>query len=345
MELKNKNLKEIYQSLQKDTLKLSAVELKRKYSSKNGILTKAFSEISKIVQKERAEYGKEANKLKIYLGEILQSKNSEQDSYSTKEKIDPTAPFDVNIKKDNRDISLNTKGSKHPLTTEIEKWAEIFKGMGFNVLESRQLDDDYHMFESLNFPVGHPARDMYDTFWTEEGFVLPAHTSTMQNRAIKLFDKFPIAVVLPGRCFRNEATDASHEHTFHQIEGIYIDENVSLGNMVATIKEFLQKYLETELEVKIQPSFFPFTEPDCEFVISCPFCKKAGCSTCGHSGWIELMGCGMIHPNVLKQAEIDPDKYSGFAWGFGVDRLTMIKLGINDIRYLRDNNLNFLRQF
>lgn len=345
MQLKNKELEKIFCSLESDKEKLNANELKKKYSSKAGILTKAFSEISKIEQKDRAQYGKEANELKIYLGKILESKTTSRGVYSTKEKIDPTAPFDVNIKKENREQWLNTKGTKHPLTNEVEKWIEIFKGMGFNVLESRQLDDDFHMFESLNFPVGHPARDMYDTFWTEDGFVLPAHTSTMQNRAIKMFGPPPIAVVLPGRCFRNEATDAGHEHTFHQIEGVYIDEDVSLGNMIATIKAFLEKYLETDLEVKIQPSFFPFTEPDCEFVISCPFCKKAGCSTCGHTGWIELMGCGMIHPNVLKQAGIDSEKYSGFAWGFGVDRLTMIKLGIDDIRYLRDGNLNFLRQF
>ncbi len=345
MEFKNENLAKIFELLEEDKETLTSDELKKKYSSKTGLLTEAFSQIGKIEQKERAKYGSEANQLKIYLGEILESKTTERDAYSTKAKIDPTAPFDINIKKENREQWLNTKGTKHPLTNEIEIWGEIFKGMGFNILESRQLDDDYHMFESLNFPVGHPARDMYDTFWTEDGLVLPAHTSTMQNRAIKMFGPPPIAVVLPGRCFRNEATDAGHEHTFHQIEGIYIDENVSLGNMVATIKEFLQKYLNTELEVRIQPSFFPFTEPDCEFVISCPFCKKAGCSTCGHSGWIELMGCGMIHPNVLKQAGVDPEKYSGFAWGFGVDRLTMIKLGIHDIRYLRDDNLNFLRQF
>ena len=345
MDFKNKNLEEIYQSLLTDKEKLNTDELKKKYSSKEGLLTKAFSEIANIDKKDRGEYGREANELKKILTEILEGKETEKEEYSSKERIDPTAPFDINIKKENIQSWLDTKGTKHPLTSEVERWVEIFKGMGFNVLESRQLDDDYHMFESLNFPVGHPARDMYDTFWTEEGQVLPAHTSTMQNRAMKIFGPPPIAVVLPGRCFRHEATDASHEHTFHQIEGIYIDEGVSLGNMIATIKEFLQKYLDTELEVRVQPSFFPFTEPDCEFVISCPFCKKAGCSTCGHSGWIELMGCGMIHPNVLKEAGIDPDKYSGFAWGFGVDRLTMIKLGINDIRYLRDNNLNFLRQF
>ncbi len=345
MEFKNKNLSQIFDSLEKDKERLNTEELKKKYSSKNGLLTTAFSDISRIEQSNRAEYGKEANELKIYLGDILKSKATEREGYSKKEKIDPTAPFDINIRKENRQQWLNTKGTKHPLTNEIEKWVEIFKGMGFNVLESRQIDDDFHMFESLNFPVGHPARDMYDTFWTEDGFVLPAHTSTMQNRAIKMFGPPPVAVILPGRCFRNEATDAGHEHTFHQIEGIYIDEGVSLGNMVATIKEFLERYLETELDVKIQPSFFPFTEPDCEFVISCPFCKKAGCSTCGHTGWIELMGCGMIHPNVLKLADIDPERYSGFAWGFGVDRLTMIKLGISDIRFLRDGNLNFLKQF
>jgi len=345
MKFKNKNLDEIYQTLTKDKEKLNSDELKKKYISKKGSITKAFGEIANIKQDQRAEYGKEANQLKTHFIEILEGRERKRDTYSTKKKIDPTAPFDTNISKKNREVWLNTKGTIHPLSRELEKWEEIFKGMGFNILESRQIDDDFHMFESLNFPVGHPARDMYDTFWTEDGFVLPAHTSTMQNRAIRQFGPPPIAVVLPGRCFRNEATDAGHEHTFHQIEGIFIGENVSLGNMVATIKKFLQTYLETDFDVRIQPSFFPFTEPDCEFVISCPFCKKAGCSTCGHSGWIELMGCGMIHPNVLKQAGIDPEKYSGFAWGFGVDRLTMIKLGINDIRHLRDNNLNFLRQF
>lgn len=345
MNFDNKNLEEIYQSLLKDKDKLDSEELKKKYSSKDGLLTLAFGKISGIEKEKRGEYGKEANALKLFLGDILKEKSATPDTYTTKEKIDPTAPFDLNENKENRPKFLDRRGAKHPLTTEIERWADIFTSMGFDVLESRQLDDDYHMFESLNFPLGHPARDMYDTFWTEDGLILPAHTSTMQNRAIKMFGPPPIAVVLPGRCFRNEATDASHEHTFHQIEGIYIDKDASLGNMIATIKEFLQKYLEKELEVKIQPAFFPFTEPDCEFVISCPFCEKRGCSVCGYSGWIELMGCGMIHPNVLREADIDPNTYSGYAWGFGLDRLLMIKKGINDIRNIRDSNLNFLEQF
>lgn len=345
MEFKQQNLQKIYKELISDKENLPLSELKNKYISKKGLINDAFNKITSIKPKERAEYGQEANQLKKIFSDILNNLSEKSITYSTKERIDVTAPFDINCSEQEKPIFFDTKGTQHPLTNELETFTEIFKGMGFNILESRQIDDDFHMFESLNFPVGHPARDMYDTFWTEDGFVLPAHTSTMQNRAMKMFGPPPVAVILPGRCFRNEATDASHEFTFHQIEGIYVDENVSLGNMVATIKEFLQQYLETTLDVRIQPSFFPFTEPDCEFVIGCPFCNKAGCSTCGHSGWIELMGCGMIHPNVLKQAGIDPSRYSGFAWGFGVDRLTMIKRGINDIRYLRDSNLNFLQQF
>jgi len=336
-------LEKVYSEIDKD-LNLPYEELKAKYLGNNGLLTLALKEINEIPNEKKAAYGKDVNILKARVTEILDQKLAQSVVYEQNTRIDPTAPFDVNTPKDKRSYILDTKCTKHPLHKEVEKLVEIFQRMGFDVLESKQIDDDFHMFESLNFPAGHPARDMYDTFWTEDGFVLPAHTSTMQNRAMKKFGPPPIRVVLPGRCFRNEATDASHEHTFYQIEGVYIDKGISLANMKATIKTFLETYLEKDLEVRMQPSFFPFTEPDCEFVISCPFCNKAGCSTCGHSGWIELMGCGMIHPNVLKAGGIDPDEYSGFAWGFGVDRLAMIKLGIEDIRLLRDSNLNFLRQ-
>lgn len=338
------NLEKIQKQLQADS-NLSYDELRTKYVGNNGLLTLAMKAIATIPNNQKATYGQGVNQLKNSVMELLDQKKNQSSIYSQNSRIDPTAPFDVNTPKDGRPQVFDMKGTKHPLHKEVEKLVEIFQKMGFDVLESKQIDDDFHMFESLNFPVGHPARDMYDTFWTEDGLVLPAHTSTMQNRALKKFGPPPIRVVLPGRCFRHEATDASHEHTFYQIEGIYVDKGISLANMKATIKTYLEAYLERDLEVRIQPSFFPFTEPDCEFVISCPFCNKAGCSTCGHSGWIELMGCGMIHPNVLRQGGIDPEEYSGFAWGFGVDRLTMIKLGINDIRYIRDSNLNFLRQF
>jgi phenylalanyl-tRNA synthetase alpha chain len=338
------SLNKIQNDISKDIEVLDSNELKQKYLSKDGVIPNLFTQLKDVNMKSRGEYGKYINDLKVLVESKIESKQDGSKDNSISIRIDPTSPFDINSSKDKRPHILDLKGSKHPLMEELGHMLDIYQRMGFDIMESKQLDDDFHMFESLNFPKGHPARDMYDTFWSDDGFVLPAHTSTMQNRALRTYTP-PIRVVLPGRCFRNEATDASHEHTFYQIEGIYVDKDISLANMQAVIKTYLEEYLQTELEIKIQPAYFPFTEPDCEFVISCPFCNKTGCSTCGHSGWIEIMGCGMIHPNVLKEANIDSDIYTGFAWGFGVDRLTMIKLGINDIRFLRDGNLNFLRQF
>lgn len=337
------NLDDLQNKISKDIEKLNSEELKKVYLSNEGLLRKAFSEISQLHTDQRAEYGKKLNELKsIVEKEILSSQKSNVSK--SVERIDPTAPFDHDTKQEKKPRILDLQGSSHLLMNELGKFLEIFQSMGFDIVESRQVDDDYHMFESLNFPKGHPARDMYDTFWTEDGFVLPAHTSTMQNRILKS-KKPPLMAVIPGRCFRNESTDSSHEHTFFQIEGIYVDKGISIANMIATIQEFLESYLETELEVKIQPAYFPFTEPDAEFTISCPFCDKKGCSTCGYTGWIELMGCGMIHPNVLKSANIDPEEYSGFAWGVGLDRLLMIKNYIPDIRELRAGNIKFLRKY
>jgi len=339
------DLEKIKKDIVADINSLSSSEIKQKYLSKGGLLTPLFKNIKDIDSDKRSQYGKDLNELKNGLEEKIKEKEIGDIKIDDSKKIDPTAPFDINVAKDKRPHILDLKGSSHPLMQELEKILNIFQRMGFDILESRQIDDDFHMFESLNFPKGHPARDMYDTFWSDEGLVLPAHTSTMQNRALRRLGPPPIRVVLPGRCFRNEATDASHEHTFYQIEGIYVDKGISMGHMQAVIKEYLEQYLEKELEIKMQPAYFPFTEPDVEFVISCPFCNKVGCSTCGSSGWIELMGCGMIHPNVLLAGGIDPEIYTGFAWGVGLDRLTLIKRGISDIRKLRDGDINFLRQF
>lgn len=223
--------------------------------------------------------------------------------------------------------------------------------MGFEVSESREIDDEYHMFTSLNFPDGHPARDDYDTFMTEEGFVAPAHTSTMQNRIIKarkeqLENGEPIAVLAVDRVFRNEDLDARHEHTFHQAEGIYVGKNITVGNLVATLKTFLTTYFGKEVHTKITPFYFPFTEPSFEFSLSCPFCSEGeDCRVCSSERWIELLGCGMIHPNVLIEAGIDPEKYTGFAWGCGIERLVMMRYNIEDIRHFNSGKLAFLRQF
>jgi phenylalanyl-tRNA synthetase alpha chain len=268
--------------------------------------------------------------------------------------IDVTAPFDANAALPNLLPSEN--GSIHPLMQEVARLAGIFERMGFAIEESREIDDQYHMFDTLNFPKGHPARDDYDTFMTVETdrdgepLIAPAHTSTMQNRVLKKYRENlekgePIAAVVPDRVFRNEDLDARHEHTFYQVEGVYVAKGVHAGQLIATLQEFLSEYYGKQLEVRTNPFYFPFTEPSFEMALSCPFCDKAGCNVCSYEGWIELLGCGMIHPNVLKAADIDPNEYTGFAWGLGIDRLVMMKYGIEDVRHFESAKLDFLRQF
>lgn len=348
MEIKNSQIRKVYNQAKDDldgpTPDVSYI--KKTYLDNNGgLLSELFSKLKDLAPQERASYGKEVNTVKQYIQDrITQIELANADKEMLYDRIDPTAPYDINTEPSKRPELPNGRGTQHPLTSELETITEIFESMGFIVEDSRQLDNDYNMFGALNFPEGHPARDMWDTFWTEEKLIPPAHTSTMQNRILRKYDT-PIRVVIPGRCFRNEATDASHEHTLHQIEGVYVDENINLGHMISTIKTYLEGFFGQELEYKIQPAFYPFTEPSMEFMISCPFCNAKGCSVCGRSGWIEAMGCGMIHPNVLKEGGIDPEKYSGFAWGFGLDRLVMIKNQIHDIRWLHSGDLEFLKQF
>lgn len=304
-------------------------------------LKELFKKLASLPTDDRAKFGQEINALKQDLMKMIQSKEDKalEDNGPT---IDVTAPFDVNVPAEKKPQLLNTElGSKHPVSTELEVIKDIFIRMGFNVEESRQLDDEYHMFTSLNFPKDHPARDDYDTFMTDEGLILPAHTSTMQNRVMKKYD-VPVRVVIPGRTFRNEDVDATHEHTFHQVEGVYVDEGITLGDMIGTIVAFFEEYFGQEIEYKTQPFFFPFVEPGLEFLIKKPeSLKKPG----EGESWMEVMGCGMIHPNVLKEGGIDPEKYSGFAWGLGVERMVMLKYGIEDIRHFMSGNLGFLRQF
>lgn len=308
-------------------------------------LRSLYSEIPTLPEDERAEFGKQVNELKSELESLAQDSESSE-SLSP---IDVTAPFDVNTPADKRPGLLSaSEGSIHPITKEIRTMTSIFERMGFAVVESRQLDDDYHMFEALNFPADHPARDDYDTFMTEEGLIAPAHTSTMQNRVLqehkhRLADGDNIQVVVPGRVFRNEDLDATHEHTFYQLEGVVVGRNIHAGNLVATLKTFLSEYFEQELEVKIQPCYFPFTEPSFELAIERPAVLKKDDSE--EQKWLELLGCGMIHPNVLKHADIDPEEFTGFAWGGGIERLVMLKHDIEDIRHFQSAKLDFLRQF
>lgn len=309
-------------------------------------LKKLYAEIKNQPNDQKAAFGQAVNGLKLELEEIL---NQAQDDNDVKVPIDITAPFDLNTQPPT--LLSTENGTVHPISREKQRIADIFYRMGFEVSPSRELDDDYHMFGSLNFPEGHPARDDYDTFMTEEGLIAPAHTSTMQNRVInarkdKLEKGENIAVIAMDRVFRNEDLDARHEHTFTQYEGVMVGKNITVGNLVATLKLFLTTYYEKEIEVKITPFYFPFTEPSFEFSLSCPFCTDGrDCKVCSNERWIELLGCGMIHPNVLKMADVDPTKYTGFAWGGGVERLVMMKYDIEDIRHFNSGKLSFLRQF
>ncbi|HMS49984.1 MAG TPA: phenylalanine--tRNA ligase subunit alpha [Candidatus Saccharibacteria bacterium] len=306
-----------------------------------------YAQIPTLNEDQRASFGQEINRLKEELTDLIAKSSSV--ITDNVEAIDVSAPFDVNVRLEKRPRLLTSDfGSQHPITTELATITDIAYRMGLAVEQSRQLDDDYHMFTSLNFPDGHPARDDYDTFLTTDGLVAPAHTSTMQNRVLQKYkpnlDKGePIAVLIPDRIFRNEDLDATHEHTFYQHEGVYVDKGATVGNLIATLQAFLSEYFGQELKAKIQPFYFPFTEPSFEFVVERPKVLRKNDSE--DQKWLELGGCGMIHPNVLKEAGIDPKKYTGFAWGFGVERMIMMKYGIEDIRYFESGRLEFLRQF
>ena len=300
-------------------------------------LGKEYTKLKSLKPEEKKAFGKKLNEQKNSLLKAIKLEEEKLETESL-EPIDFSAPFSLN-----GDPLSFEKGTVHPLTKEIELVTKIYSNMGFDVIEARQLDDEFHMFESLNFPEGHPARDGYDTFRTEEGFIPPAHTSTMQYRALTRFKSNldrgeNIAVVIPGRVFRNEDVDATHEHTFYQCEGVFVSKTATLGELLGTWKNFFETYYGEKLNIKTQPGYFPFTEPSVEFLIEKP-------KSLGGGGWLEMGGCGMIHPNVLKTAGIDPTVYKGFAFGGGIDRLVMLKYGISDVRYFESGKLEFLTEF
>lgn len=312
---------------------------------RSDIFKNLFKQIADIPNDQKKQFGEQINQLKEEIGGLLNLESN----YQSKQPIDVTAPFDKNVPANSRPQTLYAgSGTIHPLTKEISKIIDIYTRLGFSVVESRQIDNDYNMFEALNFPEGHPARDDYDTFITDNGLIAPAHTSTMQNRVLrenkhKLEKGEPIAFVIPGRVFRNEDLDATHEHTFHQIEGVFVDKNINVGNLIAVLNEFMNNYFGENLKAKIQPFYFPFTEPSFEFAIERPAALRKGLAEADK--WLELLGCGMIHPEVLRHAGIDSNEYTGFAWGGGVERLVLMKHSIEDIRHFESGNLDFLRQF
>lgn len=296
-----------------------------------------YAKLKTLAPAERKSFGIELNKQRTILEKELKAAELAAESGDVSQ-IDVTAPTAPN-----QEVKTFARGTRHPLMVELDRVTDIYENMGFDVIEAQQLDDEFHMFEALNFPEGHPARDGYDTFRTEEGYIPPAHTSTMQHRALKRYkDNLEkggrIAVVIPGRVFRNEDVDATHEHTFYQCEGIFVSKDATLGQALGLMKNFFETYYGQQLNIKTQPGYFPFTEPSLEFLIEKP-------KSLGGDDWLEMLGMGMIHPNVLKMAGIDPSIYKGFAWGGGIDRLVMLKYGLTDVRNFESGKLEFLKEF
>ena len=326
--------KQFEEALAKAKDKLSLEEVKNFFLGRKGKVAGLFSMMGEISPEERKETGQMLNKLKIDLQTKFDAKIAEFSGEKTNtEWVDYTLPG----------YSM-PKGSRHPLTQAVDDMLSIFKRLGFDIAYGPEVETDWFNFESLNFPPNHPARDMQDTFYTEGGGVLRTHTSPVQTRFMSKHQP-PIRIVAPGRVFRNEAISARSYCLFHQIEGLYVDKDITFADLKGTIELFCRMYYGKDVKIKFRTSYFPFTEPSAEIDVSCFLCGGKGCRVCKHTGWLEIMGCGMVDPNVLKAVNIDPDEYSGFAFGLGVERMVMMRLGINDIRLLFENDVEFLKQF
>ena len=318
---------------------LQALEsLRLKYLGKKGLVTDIMSKFREVPAEQKKEFGQKVNALKNKIESSIETIKTDLEEKAVNEEIKATRQFDYSLPVDTE------SGSLHPRTIIQKQVVDIFKNMGFIIEDGKEVETEYNNFESVNVPKNHPARDMQDTFWLDNGELLKTQTSAAQNRILRTYG--PVCkVIFPGRVFRNEELDARHENTFFQLEGVVVGKNVTVANLIYFEKAMLKALFKKDIEVRLRPGFFPFTEPSYEMDARCPFCGGKGCHTCGGSGWLELCPCGMIHPNVLKLAGIDPNEYSGFAFGLGFDRLVMLKTGLDDIRHLNSGNLKVLSQF
>lgn len=315
------------------------------YLGKKGSVTDLLKGMKELSNDERKVFGQKVNELKGLVNEKITEKTQELKEKEIQKEIELMPEFDLSMP------PVMDRGSYHPITLVQRECERIFKSMGFTVEDYSEIVTDYECFESLNIPKHHPARDMQDTYYLTNGQLLKSQTSAAQNAIYKKYrdalvnDGVPIKAIFPGRCFRNEATDACHENTFFQMEGVMVDKNISISNLIYFMKTMLSEVFQKDIKVRLRPGFFPFVEPGFELDISCLICGGEGCPSCKHSGWLELCPCGMIHPEVLKSGGIDPDEYTGFAFGLGLTRLVMMKYGIKDIRDLNSGSLKTLSQF
>lgn len=320
-----------------DAVSLDTVRVQ--FLGKKGELTDLLKGLGKLPADDRPAAGAEINKVKSVLQEAISSK---------KETLDQTA-IDAKLGAEAIDVSLPGRnaelGSHHPVTIVLRRIEQFFRGVGYDVVEGPEIEDDYHNFEALNLPAHHPARAMHDTFYFNPNLLLRTHTSPVQVRVMEE-RKPPFRIICPGRVYRVDQPDPSHLPMFHQVEGLLIDHESSFADLKGTIVEFLRVFFEKEdLKVRFRPSYFPFTEPSAEVDVQCVHCDGGGCRVCGNTGWLEVMGSGMVHPKVLEYSGIDPEEFSGFAFGMGPDRLAMLRYGVDDLRHFLDNDLRFLKQF
>ncbi|MAT91433.1 MAG: phenylalanine--tRNA ligase subunit alpha [Halioglobus sp.] len=312
-------------------------QLRVDYLGKKGQITALLKGLGKLSADERPAAGAQINVVKQELQELISARKAALDSAAVNARL---AAETIDVSAPGRDQSC---GGVHPVTRTIERMEDFFGSIGFEVREGPEIEDDYHNFEALNIPAHHPARAMHDTFYVDEHTVLRTHTSPVQVRVMEN-EEPPLRIICPGRVYRCDS-DLTHTPMFHQLEGLLIDEQSSFADLKGVIGEFLRAFFERDLEVRFRPSYFPFTEPSAEVDIQCVNCGGSGCRVCSQTGWLEVMGCGMVHPKVFEFSNIDPEKYSGFAFGMGVERLAMLRYGVNDLRLFFDNDLRFLEQF
>jgi phenylalanyl-tRNA synthetase alpha chain len=317
---------------------LSALDEARvRWLGKKGTLTEQLKSLGGLPAAERPAAGQRINEAKERVQAAIEARRealarAEVERELAAGRVDVTLPG-----------RGEQRGGLHPVTLARLRMEEIFRRAGFEVATGPEIEDDFHNFEALNFPPNHPARAMHDTFYFPDGRLLRTHTSPVQIRAM-LSQGAPIAIVAPGRVYRCDS-DMTHSPMFHQVEGLKVDENISFANMKAALHGFLQSFFERDLAMRLRPSYFPFTEPSAEVDMSCVFCEGKGCRVCKHTGWLEIAGCGMVHPNVLMASGIDAERYTGYAWGMGIDRLAMLRYGVSDLRLFFENDLRFLEQF
>ncbi len=312
-------------------------EVRVRYLGKKGKLTALLKNLGKLPADERPKAGAAINEIKQKVQVAIDDKRAALDNLAVAERL-ANEKIDVTLSGRGQDI-----GGLHPVTQTMARIESFFAAVGFDVVNGPEIEDDYHNFEALNIPQHHPARAMHDTFYVDETTVLRTHTSPVQVRVMENSAP-PIRVVCPGRVYRCDS-DLTHTPMFHQVEGLLVDTDVSFAHLKGIVDEFLKVFFEKELAVRFRPSYFPFTEPSAEVDIQCTNCQGAGCRVCSHTGWLEVMGCGMVHPKVFQHSGIDTETYTGFAFGMGVERLAMLRYGVNDLRLFFENDLRFLAQF